>query len=343
MKTKTFNIRPIVGKRGTRFEARIYRAGRAESKTFATERDARAWLLQTDAALARGEMRQRAAIDVMTMKEALANYACLKDPDKAWAGIELGRIRRLQRHRIARLKLVDIRPSDLLEYMGERQQAGKKHNTIRLELVVLRQAFKQSCLQHNVIDIPDPFKPIKKPRTPRRPKRRFEGGELERMCAALRADAASFVRLAVETAMRRSELLALTWSRVNLEKREIRDVLGKDGDIVDLPLTEGAVKILREIARIPGEDRIFQFTADYISGAFYRAKKKLGFKGLKLHTCRGEGTSRFLDMGMPVHQVQTLTRHKTLAMVEQYANGRVNDARETLIRAENRMKHGQSQ
>ncbi|MBL0122906.1 MAG: hypothetical protein IPP88_09280 [Betaproteobacteria bacterium] len=83
MKTKS-NIRPIAGKRGTRFEARVSRDGVSKSKTFGSERESVDWVLQTSAALARGEYSPKTEAHRMTLHQAMSGYSAEFAARKKW-------------------------------------------------------------------------------------------------------------------------------------------------------------------------------------------------------------------------------------------------------------------
>lgn len=71
----------------------------------------------------------------------------------------------------------------------------------------------------------------------------------------------SIVELAIETAMRRSELLSLRWQDVHLNDRYVRLRDTKNGDARDVPLTRRTVHVLEALPR-EQDGPVFPTTAD---------------------------------------------------------------------------------
>ena len=83
----------------------------------------------------------------------------------------------------------------------------------------------------------NPVSLISKPRTPRPRDRRLEAGELERLLSAGTSPNPWFrpvVLFAIETGMRRGEILSLCWEHVHLDKRYVHLPDTKNGDSRDV-------------------------------------------------------------------------------------------------------------
>ena len=131
-----------------------------------------------------------------------------------------------------------------------------------------------------------------------------------------------FVALAIETGMRRSELLALQWSNVDLEKRIAFLPITKNGESRGVPLSTRAVAILRGLPTST-TGRVFgALTVEALKQSFRRAVRRAGIAGLRLHDLRHEATSRLFEKGLNVMEVASVTGHKKLQMLKRYASQR---------------------
>lgn len=170
--------------------------------------------------------------------------------------------------------------------------------------------------------------------------RRVLDAELAAICAA-GSDTrhlGDFVKLAVETACRREELLRLRWDDVDLAGRTIRLRQTKNGQPRTVPLTRVATALLQGM---PHDGvRVFNgwSSGDSVTQAFERSvararKRYLALceeshvepdprflSDVRLHDLRHEGISRLAARGIEVHQLAKITGHLTLRMLMRYYN-----------------------
>ena len=107
----------------------------------------------------------------------------------------------------------------------------------------------------------NPVSLISKPRAPRPRDRRLEEGELEKLLdfnssSNHNAWFKPVVLFAIETGMRRGEILSLCWQHVHLDKRYVHLPDTKNGDSRDVPLSPQAMELLRELPRNIREDQV---------------------------------------------------------------------------------------
>lgn len=113
----------------------------------------------------------------------------------------------------------------------------------------------------------NPIEMVGKPLTPRARQRRLTNGELEHLEAAAeegtRAVARSLIGFAVETGMRKSEILAARWSDIDLQRRVLYVPEAKNGHPRSVPLTPKAGSILQSLPRSGDDDRAFSERAAF--------------------------------------------------------------------------------
>lgn len=225
----------IVSRRN-RWQAKVRRDGHPPmSNTFAKRADAEAWARAQEAEMDRGAWRDRSSADSTTLYKLLERYTNEVAPTKRGADIEKLRLATLMKDRLARHKLSAISPLVLSEWRDRRLAAGCVGATVRRELDIIS-AVMNWARRELMIAVESPVSGIRRPPPSRARDRRFEEGERTRLLAALedhsgdeeREDGKKYrqgtrsiwikpiVQLAIETAMRRGELLALNWKNINL-------------------------------------------------------------------------------------------------------------------------------
>jgi len=125
--------------------------------------------------------------------------------------------------------------------------------------------------------------------------RRLEDDEAD--CLALAAIRSVWylrplITLAIETGMRRSELLSIRWKDVDMTAPTIRIIKTKNGHPRIIPLTPKAVEILAPLEK--KDERVFPVTPNALRLAWERLRKRAGPEDLRLHDLRHEAVSRFL-------------------------------------------------
>jgi len=95
-----------------------------------------------------------------------------------------------------------------------------------------------------------------------------------------------FVALAIETSMRRSELLGLQWSNVNIDRRIAFLPVTKNGESRGVPLSSRAIEILRGLPSSRDGGVFGDLTQDALKQSFKRAARRAGIKDLHLHDLR---------------------------------------------------------
>ena len=132
------------------------------------------------------------------------------------------------------------------------------------------------------------------------------------------------VIIAVETGMRRGELLGLTWNDIYFNNMIARLEMTKNGTPRDVPLSPKAIKTLKSLPHeITGQ--VFPLTPIALRGLWRRACKRAGIGNLPFHDLRHEATSRFFEKGLNVMEVAAITGHNDLGMLHWHTHLRAED------------------
>ncbi len=344
------------------WQAKIRRKGfEPLSKTFSVKADAEAWARSVEHEMDRGQFVSRVEAESTTLAECLKRYEKEVTPRKKGARQEMMKIRVILRHRIASLYMANVRGSDIAGYRDDRLAEGKAPSTVQKELALLSHLFNTARREWNMESLRNPVELISKPKVSNQRERRLLPGEEELLLAACSCDFHNanpwlkpMIVMALETAMRKGELLGLTWRDINFKRSQLK-CKNKDPKAKTLiryvPLSDRAVKTLQELPRSVN-GRLFMTTSDAIKSAFPRAceracehvhehmsgkKKKCrckGIEGLRFHDLRHEATSRFIESGLFTDvEVASITGHKTLQMLKRYAHMRPSDLAKRLNQA----------
>ena len=332
-----------------------------QHRTFEIKADAEAWARSVENKMDRGLFISRAAAESTTLADCLKRYLKEVTPQKKGARQEAMKARIILRHQIASLYMANVRGSDMAGYRDDRLAEGKAPSTVQKELALLSHMFNTARREWGMESITNPVQLISKPKINNQRDRRLQSDEEERLLAACsplfhnsNVWLKPLVLMALETAMRKGELLDLRWKNIDFDKRQLKcknkDPKG-EALVRYVPVSTLAIETLKDLPRSVN-GRVFQTTDNAIKLAFPRAckracehvyehksgkKKKCncqGIEGLRFHDLRHEATSRFVESGLFTDvQVASITGHKTLQMLKRYAHMRPSDLAELLDKA----------
>ncbi len=312
-------------KRSNRWQVRINRDGhRTLVKTFSNRTDAEAWARRTESELERGLWRDSMEAERLTLADALLRYH--QDRGNALKGVkaDLSRAKVVSGSAIGRMTLARVSSAELSRYRDELAKQGYSPTTVKKFLALVSRVFTMARLDWGMA-VANPVQAVRKPQDANARTRRLEGEELARIIAATESpELGAVVRLAVETAMRRSELLGLRWAEIDFQRKVAQLLVTKNGDARTVPLSSKAIEVLRAMPRrIDG--KVFGITPDSVTQAFSRACERAGIKDLRYHDLRHEAVSRLFELGLNPMEVAAISGHKTLAMLQRYTHLKAED------------------
>lgn len=323
-------------KRNGRWQAQVRRAGYTPvSRTFGSRAEARRWTLSQEAKLAVAAPSDPAASRDVTLGDLARRYAAEVSPQKRGGEIERIRLTCLERDPLALVRVRRLSSADIAEFRDRRVKAVSGE-TVRRELALLHSLLETAKTDWGVPLFVNPASSIKKPAPSPARERRLTGDEITRLESAVRAsrndafrDAVAF---AVETAMRRSELLSLRWSNVDLAEGIARLSRGKNGHSRNVPLSPNARSILAKRERSKSCDgHVFDLTPNAVRLAWQRLTRRAGITNLHFHDLRHEAISRFFERGLSVPEVALISGHRDVRMLFRYTHLRAEDVAKKLL------------
>ena len=152
--------------------------------------------------------------------------------------------------------------------------------------------------------------------------RRLEANEKDRILTVAKAQRndyiCSVIEFAIETGMRRSEILKLKWCNINFYTGFASLFDTKNGEDRKVPLTKRCTEVPNQLPR--SHEHVFPISATCLHQAWQRAVKKAGIYDLRFHDLRHEAVSRFFEMGMSVPEVALISGHKDLTQLFRYTH-----------------------
>lgn len=312
------------------------------SKTFRVKRDAENWGRTTEDEIIRGIYVPRNNSEKMTVSAALDRYIKEVIPTKKESSQrrDIGRAEFLK-SKLGRYSLAALNTEIIADFRDERLAEGKANNTVRLELAVLSHMYTIAIKEWSLGIVSNPVLNIRKPNPGQGRNRRLNGNEEQRLLEACDSHSNPYlgwiVRLALFTAMRKSEITSLTRPQINLEKRTILLPDTKSNSARTVPLSKKAFITIQSALAHPirpiDSDLIFAGEPGkdgtrkpyIIDRVWSQAMKRADLYDFKFHDLRHEATSRLVEAGLSDQEVASITGHKSMQMLKRYTHLRNED------------------
>ncbi|MFC5556502.1 tyrosine-type recombinase/integrase [Methylobacterium iners] len=268
------------------------------------------------------------------MADLLARYEAEMTVKKRGTDRERYKLRVIRSHPIAGLPLAKLSTVAVSQYRDDRLRVVQG-GTVRRELAILQHCLEVARKEWGTPLLTNPVQSVTLPEPSRARDQRLEAEAGQKLHAAIGSAHAWYLRplmeLAIETGMRRGELLALLWSHVSLEKRTAHLPITKNGHARTVALTPKAIEVLRALPRT--DPRVFPVSGNAVRLAWERLRVRAGLPGLRFHDLRHEAVSRFFEAGLSIPEVALMSGHRDTRMLMRYTHLRPEDVAEKLARA----------
>lgn len=318
-------------KRGPQWEAQVRRQGwPAVSKSFSTKAQAQRWASVIESEMTREVFVDRSLLNQLTLGDLLCRYCKEITPTKKGHETEQYRIKALLRDPLSQTRLSDLTGQRIAAWRDQRL-AEVTGSTVNRDLNLLSHVCNLARKEW-AVPLSNPIGDIRRPKENRARTRRLSNQEEERLLASVKPAQRSakgrftgpqnpwiepLVILALETAMRRSELLSLEWDQTFITERFVRLLDTKNGTSRDVPLSRRACQLLINLPR-DASGKVFPISDNAVKLAFTRAVQRAGLRDLHFHDLRHEATTRLSEKLGNVLELSAVTGHKTLSMLKRY-------------------------
>lgn len=307
----------------------------ARNATFPTKSAALKWGREQEAQMDNGTLPATVALlKAKRLAELIEQYRQTVTPHKRSSETEGLRLCRMAKDPIAAKVLIDLSAGDFAAYR-DRRLTMVKPGTVRRELYLFANMIDKATKEWSYPFSTNPVRQVSFPIANDARDRRLEEGEAAILRAAISTSRNPFigpiVELAIQTGLRRREVLELTWANVDQVRRIAFIPTTKTGQPRTIPLTEQAVAIIaalpceRDTRGQPVDERLFPVTLNAFKQAWKRVQKRSGLADLRFHDLRHEALSRFCELGLSVPELSVISGHKDPRLLFRYTHLRADD------------------
>lgn len=324
--------------RNRKWQVQVRRHGHTtRAKSFQSKSDAQRWARQIEAELDRtlipNDIRSLATV---TVAQLLTRYRETVTSEKRGIVSERKRIEVFLRQRWSALSLAKMDASIFSKYRDERLKLVQPGTVIR-EFGLLNSIFEMARREWGYTAFQNPLAGLRKPKAPDGRERRLRPGELQALIAACSTVAGSWLlhgfQLAIETGMRRGELLNIRWKDVSFDTAVLHIPYTKTDKARTIPLTDRATEVLKARKAASDADAKYAFpvSANAFRLAWERCKRRaeragcVGVQDLRFHDLRHEAVSRFFERGLNTAEVASISGHRDLRMLFRYTHLKAED------------------
>lgn len=316
-------------KRGEgQWQAKVRKKGYpVQTKTFRNKSLAQKWATQVEAQMDNKLFISSSLAEAYTFSDLAERYISEVLPSKKSA-IKMESMIRGMCSYLGQYSAIRLKPDVLADYRDTRLKTVKPQ-TVRKDLLCIKRMLDIASKEWGIyLPHGNPVDMITVPPQPKRGReRRLEPGELGRLLNAAKeygGEMFTIISFAIETAMRRGEIVNLRWENVDRAKKVVLLLDTKNGENRVVPLSPAALNTLGTITeKLDG--KVFSMRADSITTAFDRCCKRSGIKNLRFHDLRHEATSRLFEMGFSLMEVSSITGHNDLSMLKRYTHLKAED------------------
>ena len=306
-------------KRNGKWQARVRRKGfPTQTKSFSHKDDAQRWVRLTETQIETHEL-PKAPPSYPSFKETIQRYSQEISIFKKGHNPEKYRLAKLTQLKWATKPLNEICSSHIAELRLSRIKEVTPP-TVRKELYLISSIFETARKEWGFTRLTNPVSSIRMPSAANPRRTRIPPETLTRLMEAVEVSnhplLPTLIIVALETGMRRSELIRLKWTDINKDMAYLEDT--KNGHSRYVPLSDTARQAIDTLPK--QSEEVFPMSANAVRLAWERLKNKHNIEGLRFHDLRHEAISRMFDEGLTVPEVASISGHRTVSMLFRYAH-----------------------
>lgn len=222
---------------------------------------------------------------------------------------------------LATKSIYDFQPEDIVHWRNKRVLEVQRSTALR-EFAMFASVFSWAQKELFIIDKnvwsvvvkPNKGKPRNQRITPEDQEKLLRGFKWDKNTKPIRVMhyVAWSMLFALETAMRKGEILAMT--RNDIKEGFVHLPMTENGDSRNVPLSAEAKRLLALIPAdqeiiVPAKDKSFRRT-------WHRVRDEVGLPEINFHDTRHEAITRMVrERGLPVEILAKITGHKTLSVL----------------------------
>ena len=217
--------------------------------------------------------------------------------------------------------LYEITTRDIEKYKAERLKEVSPA-TVNRSLAVLNVLFNKAVAWGKLNA--NPAKSIKLLREPKGRLRFLEKEEIVKLLKFCRGHLKPIVIVALNTGMRRGEILGLKWHDIDFKRNVITLLNTKNGEKKEVPINEQVKTALIRVGKHPDSPYVFCNKEGRPYGkvrkSFFTACKKADIINFRFHDLRHTFASQLVMSGVDLNTVRELMGHKDMRMTIRYSH-----------------------
>jgi len=194
--------------------------------------------------------------------------------------------------------------------------------TVNRELATLKNMYTKAIEWRYIKD--NPAKKVKLLKEPPGRLRYLRPEEVEKLLNACANYLRPIVVTALNTGMRKGELLRLKWADVDLKNRKITVINSKNNESRVIPINQTLFKELSALSKESKGEYVFSDRNGHpfgdIKKGFSAALKRAGIKDFRFHDLRHTFGSHLVMQGVDLKTVQQVMGHKDIKMTMRYSH-----------------------
>ena len=284
----------------------------SQTRTFISKKNAARWAREIENKIDQGNLFQSTTNRKITLRELAHRYIKEVLIHKRGKINETVILKAFMRQKFVNKSICNISSGDFASYRDKRLQKVKPATLLR-ELCIIQHLYSIANKEWG-FNLIDPVQRIRKPSLNNKRERRLSNEEYNFLVKGNypQQTLRNIIELAIETAMRRGEILNIKPEHIKGQTLLIPET--KNGHPRTIPLTKRALYIL-ENTQLP-----FPMSSNAVRLAWDRLKKKGNIKNLHFHDLRHEAISRFFEKGLSIPEVALISGHKDVRMLFRYTH-----------------------
>jgi integrase len=313
-----------IRKRQNKWQVQVRRQGMAtKTKSFLRKDDAIRWARQQELNFDKGLVEPTSELATQPFKTLLEKYEKEITPQKKSKESETVHLRQIKRHNISQLSVKEVGPQHVAQFRDDRLKTVSPP-TVRKEITLIGSIFGVATREWGLVGVANPVTSIKKPPNGLARERRLTADEQVRFDHSLNLCRNNIVVAAIKfaraTAMRRSEILSIKWTDVDLLNCTVQLAMTKNGLPRIVPLSPDALAVLEGVISTKSDGPIFGISPNALCLAFDRVCKRAVIENFHFHDLRHEAISHFFELGLSIAEVSIISGHKDTRILFRYTH-----------------------
>jgi integrase len=219
--------------------------------------------------------------------------------------------------------LHEITPHLIERFKSDRTKEGVSPATVNRQLATLKCLFNRAIAWKKFSEA-NPVCAVRLFKENNQRKRFLEKDEITKLLAQCHGHLKPMVIVALNTGMRRGEILGLKWRDLDINKSAIYLRNTKNGEPREVPINEQVKTALIAVPKHPDSEYIFHkkdgSPVKDTKTTWLKAIKRTGINDFRFHDLRHTAASHLVMSGIDMLTVASILGHKDLKMTQRYAH-----------------------